>query len=57
MTAKQSQEQRLKKLAQRAGDLEYDAYMAFNRPRAVHFMKKMNQLTKLAILAQNGGAA
>lgn len=54
MTAKQSQVQRLKKLAQRAGDLEYDAYMAFNRPRAVHFMKKMNKFTKLAIQAQNG---
>lgn len=44
--------QRLMKLARRAGDLEYDAYMAFNRPRAYHFMRKMYKLTQLAIQAR-----
>lgn len=52
-----SRAQRLMMLARRAGDLEYDAYMAFNRPRAYHFLRKMNKLTKLAIEAQHGGAA
>lgn len=46
--------QRLMELARRAGDLEFDAYMAFNRPRAIHFMRKMNALTKLAYQAQHG---
>jgi hypothetical protein len=48
--------QRLMMLARRAGNLEYDAYMAFNRPRAYYFMRKMNALTKLAIEAQHGGS-
>lgn len=46
--------QRLMKLAQRAGNLEFDAYMAFNRERAYHFMRKMNKFTRLAIQAQHG---
>lgn len=46
--------QRLMMLARRAGDLEYDAYMAFNRARAIHFMRKMNRLTRLAIQAKHG---
>lgn len=49
--------QRLMELARRAGDLEFYAYVAFNRPRAYHFMRKMNRLTQLAIQAQHGGAA
>lgn len=49
--------QRLMELAKRAGDLEFDAYMAFNRDRAIHFMRKMNRLTQLAIHAQHGGEA
>lgn len=48
--------QRLMLLSAIAGKLEYEAYMAFNRPRAIHFMRKMNRLTQLAIKAQNGGA-
>lgn len=46
--------QRLMELARRAGVLEFEAYMAFNRPRAIHFMRKMNTLTKLAYQAQHG---
>lgn len=44
--------QRLMKLARRAGDLEFEAYVAFNRERAYHFMRKMNHFTKLAIQAK-----
>lgn len=46
--------QRLINLARRAGQLEFEAYMAFNRERAYHFMRKMNKLTQLAIKAQHG---
>lgn len=46
--------QRQMKLARRAGDLEFEAYMAFNRERAYHFMRKMNSLTRLAYQAQHG---
>ena len=46
--------QRLKLLAQRAGNLEFEAYMAFNRERAYHFLRKMNHFTQLAIQAQQG---
>lgn len=46
--------QRLMRLSSIAGKLEYEAYMAFNRHRAIHFMRKMNHLTKLAIQAQQG---
>lgn len=46
--------QRLMKLARRAGDLEFEAYMEFKRDRAYHFMRKMNRLTQLAIQAQQG---
>lgn len=49
--------QRLMELARRAGDLEFEAYVAFNRHRAYHFLRKMNALTKLAIEAQHGGKA
>lgn len=44
--------QRLKMLARRAGDIEFYAYVAFNRKRAYHFMRKMNRLTQAAIKAQ-----
>lgn len=46
--------QRLTELARRAGDLEFEAYINFDRPRAVHFMRKMMNLTRLAIQAQHG---
>lgn len=45
---------RLMKLAKRAGELEFYAYVGFNRPRALHFMRKMNALTKLAYQDQHG---
>lgn len=46
--------QRLMRLSSIAGKLEYEAYMAFNRQRAIHFMRKMYRLTELAKLAQQG---
>lgn len=51
MTTKQSQVQRLKRLAQLAAVLECDAHKSFNRHRASHFMIKRHRLTKLAIQA------
>lgn len=50
----QDKVQRLKALAQRAGNLEFEAYMDFNRERAIHFLRKMNRFTQLAIQAQHG---
>ena len=46
--------QRLMKLARRAGNLEFDAYLDGNKTRAIHFMRKMYSLTQLAIQAQHG---
>lgn len=48
------QAQRLMKLAKRAGDLEFYAYVDNKMSRANHFMRKMNALTKLAYMAQHG---
>lgn len=46
--------QRLMKLARRAGDLEFFAYMDCNRQRAEHFLRKLYAFNRLANQAQQG---